>query len=685
MYRALLAVHFSLICSLVAADAPRVVVVAEETIYEYTNADNGSSPLWAFGATSIVRRGDDVYFCATEFLPEATPLSNVRWALMQRHPDGWQVVQRDEVDRTRENSPIGITRDGRIFMSVNPTLTPDERSGPSEPRVLILPPDDPSGAYETFIPRWEGEITFSNHSYRGFAIDAEHGEALILHQDGHYAQHWAFLSRDREWVTGSLVFPDPPEYKREELRYLYPCVALKDRAAYVLARSGATEPVDAWFEHKKQFGGKNVSRRKLGYAWTPDITRQPLCDWIELVNVFETGGEVWSNDLYVAPDGDVHILWFELSVQPELRDKFFPDAPIRRYLKHGIVREGELVTVDTLVEGGEGFDGRPHWGRFHIAEDGRMYLLYNWWVAPSAENAGNHTMLAEILSDGSLSEAAEIPLAMPLGTHFMLASPRGGTQPSEIIDAVDAPWAPRAPVRYVSLALSDTAPQVRIEGDTTLMPGEGRTVNLRAVVDDPQGDVETIVWRLPDGETREGAELVWEAPEDVAWVQATATDAAGNAGVATAVVTVAPGVVADAAAPILLQAEDVVAQEGGRASVVNVIGNDGRSLRNWRSDGHWLQWQFTMPEEGDYAVYARYAAQYPATNDSTLSFDGTETVAENIDWPVTGQAGEYWSDWRWIELAAPVRVSAGEHSLRLSSPGGNPHLDAVAIVPIAQE
>jgi hypothetical protein len=120
MYRALLAVSLSLICSLVAADAPRVVVLTEETIYEYTNADNGSSPLWAFGATSLVRRGDDVYFCATEFLPEATPLSNVRWALMQRHPDGWQVVQRDEVDRTRENSPIGITRDGRIFMSVNP-------------------------------------------------------------------------------------------------------------------------------------------------------------------------------------------------------------------------------------------------------------------------------------------------------------------------------------------------------------------------------------------------------------------------------------------------------------------------------------------------------------------------------------------------------------------------------------
>lgn len=670
-----------LACSAAHPDAPRAVVQAEETIYVYTNANNGASPLWTFASDTLVRHGDDVYFCATEFLPEATPLNCVRWALMQRTTDGWTVVRRDERDLTRENSPIGITGDGRIILSANPTLAPEERYGPSEPRVLVFPPGDPSGEYETFIPRWESEPSFSNHSYRGFGVDAVTGEALITHQEGHYAQHWAFLTRDRDWLTGSLVFPDPPEYTREELRYLYPCVALKDRAAWVFARSGATEPIDEWYEHKKQFGGKNVSRRRLALAWTPDITAQPLSEWRDLVNVMETGGEVWNCDLYVAPDGDVHVLWFEISVQPELRDRFFPDTPIRRYLKHGIVRDGELVSTSTLVEGD--VPARPHWGRFHIGEDGRMYLLYTWWVAPSAEDAGNHTMLAEILPDGSLSEAVELPLACPLGARFMVASTRGGTPPSSVIDAVDSTWAPEAPVRYVSIAISDTAPRVRIEGETTLMPGEGRTVRLRAVVDDPQDDLVAVRWRLPGRDARDGAELTWSPPEDLVSVQAIATDAEGNEGLATAFVNMPPPGLADAADPILLEAEDFADRSGGGVGEVNIRGNHGRSLRGWRA-GHWLEWRFTIAAAGEYSVYARYAAQPPDVSIS-LAVDGEPPAAgfEALTLPATGLAGEYHSDWRWAPLGEPLRLTAGEHTLRLTMVSGNPHVDALAVASAA--
>jgi hypothetical protein len=322
------------------------VVEVEETIYTYTNAGNGSSPLWGYGCNAIVRRGDDVFFNATRIIPDAQPLNNVRWELMRRTDEGWQSVQRDEVDRTRENSPIGIMRDGRIFMSVNPTLAPGERYGPAEPRVLIFPGDDPSGQYETSVPHWDPAPEFREHSYRGFCVDPDSGECLILQQEDHIAQHWAFRDRDGEWLTGSLIFPDPPEYQREELRYLYPSLALRDREAWVFARSGATECIDEWYEYKKQFGGKNVSRRRLGFAWTPDIAEQPLTDWIELVNVMATGGEVWSCDLYIDAAGDAHILWYEISVQPALRSEFFPDTPIVRYLKHGIVREGKLEPAE---------------------------------------------------------------------------------------------------------------------------------------------------------------------------------------------------------------------------------------------------------------------------------------------------------------------------------------------------
>ncbi len=660
------------------ADAPRAVVQAEETICTYTNADNGASPLWTFASDTLVRRGEDVYFNATELVPGAETLNRVRWALMKRGPDGWTVVRREKRDLTRENSPIGITRDGRIMMSVNPTLDPDERYAPSEPRVLVFPPGNPAGEYETFIPHWESKPRFSHHSYRGFGVDAQTGECLITHQEGHHAQHWAFLTRGREWLTGSLVFPDPPVYQREELRYLYPCVAVKDRAAYVFARSGAREPIDEWYEYKEQFGGKNVSRRRLALAWTPDITEQPLSEWIELVNVMETGGEVWNCDLYLAPDGDVHILWYEISVQPALRDPFFPDTPIRRFLKHGIVRDGELVSVNTLVEGD--VPARPHWGRFHIGENGRMYLLYTWWVAPSAENPGNHTMLAEILPDGSLSEAVEIPLACPLGAKFMVASTRGGTQPSNVIDAVDTTWAREAPVRYVSIALSDSAPAVRIEGRTTLMPGEGRTLHLRAVAEDPQDDVVGVRWLLPGEKHREGEELTWTPSENTTSIQAVATDGEGNEGLATTFISVPPPLLADAAAPIVLEAESFSDQGGGGVSEVNIRGNHGRSLRHW-GDGKWLQWQFTAPVGADCAIYARYAAQAPGMP-VALQVDGNSPgeAFEQIACPPTGLAGEYRSDWRWMPLGESVHLSAGTHTLRLTSLGGRPHLDTIAIV-----
>ncbi len=664
----------------------RPVVEVEETIYTYTNAQNGSSPLWAYGCNAMVRRGDDLFFNATRLIPDAQPLNNVRWELMQRTGDGWQTVQSDEADRTRENSPIGITRDGRIFMSVNPTLVPDERSGVAEPRVLIFPADDPAGEYETSIPRWDPTPEFREHSYRGFCVDPESGECLILQQEAHIAQHWAFRDRDGEWLTGSLVFPDPPEYQREELRYLYPSLALRDREAWVFARSGATECIDEWYEYKKQFGGKNVSRRRLGFAWTPDITTQPLTDWIELVNVMATGGEVWSCDLYIDPDGDAHILWYEISVQPALRSQFFPDTPIVRYLKHGVVREGKLVSVDTVVVGGEGYgEGRPHWGRFHVTADGRLLVIYDWWVSPASEDAGDHLMMLEILPDGSTSEPVETPMLWAFSTRFATANTRGGTLPSDTIDMVYAPWATRSPVRYLRVRLSADAPVVRIEGQTTLLPGEGRTLNLRAVVDDPQDDLAGITWRLPGGATTEGPELIWTCDDlDSFEVQAVATDEAGNSSVATVIASLPPAAIADAQGPVIVQAEDFDDQGEGTTAPVNIRGNVARCLRGWRTAGHWLAWSFDAPIEADYAVYARYAAADPAPRRSML-VDGISPGAafEDIACPATGMAGENWTDWAWAPLGPVVRLTAGEHTIRLTAIEGNPEFDMLALVPVA--
>ncbi len=301
-------------------------------------------------------------------------------------------------------------------------------------------------------------------------------------------------------------------------------------------------------------------------------------------------------------------------------------------------------------------------------------------------------MMLEVRPDGSTSEPVEIPMLRSFSSRFATANTRGGTLPSDTIDMVCAPWAARAPVRYVRVSLNPAAPVVRIEGQTALLPGEGRTLNLAAIAEDPEDDVAAITWRLPGGETAQGPALTWTCEDlDSFEVQVTATDAAGNSSVATVMASLPPTEIADAEQPILVQAEDLDAQGGGTASVVNIRRNVGRCLRGWRTEGHWLQWRFEAPVAADYRVYARYAAADPAyahfaTDNPRLRrsmlIDGASPGAafEDITCPPTGLAGENWSDWAWAPLGPSVALTAGEHTLRLTAIEGNPEFDMLALV-----
>src|SRR5262245_23405482 len=98
------------------------VVEVEEDVYTYTNADNGAGPMWCSGSTCLVRVGDRLFASALETVPDAPPLNNCRWMLFLRGTNGWTRVRVDTDGRTREPSPIAGFPDGRVFLSVNPTL-----------------------------------------------------------------------------------------------------------------------------------------------------------------------------------------------------------------------------------------------------------------------------------------------------------------------------------------------------------------------------------------------------------------------------------------------------------------------------------------------------------------------------------------------------------------------------------
>ena len=77
--------------------------------------------MWCSGSTTLVRAGDRLFASGLETVPDAKPRNNCRWILFTRESYGWTRMRVDADGRTREPSPLAAFRDGRVFVSVNPT------------------------------------------------------------------------------------------------------------------------------------------------------------------------------------------------------------------------------------------------------------------------------------------------------------------------------------------------------------------------------------------------------------------------------------------------------------------------------------------------------------------------------------------------------------------------------------
>ncbi len=426
------------------------VVEIEEDVYHHEPANNGAGPLWCKGSTCIVRIGDRVFASGLETLPDLKPLNNVRWLLFERTDAGWVLRQRDEKDRMREPCPLAGFWDGRLFLSVNPTLAPpDAYNGPARPKVLQLAAADATAPYRALLPPWEDKPSFTEHSYRAFAADGRRGELLLLNILLHEAQYWSFRDRNGRWAArGKLVFPMGADYETPEpIRLCYPVVALADRAAYVLGISDIIEPVKAWREYKRELTGQewDYDFRRLFFTWTPDILHTPFAPWVEIASRERTGGHVDNLDIWVAPDGAAHMLWSEQSLDARLREKFFPGERLTYSLERCVVRGGKVVARETLVKAGEGESSEiPGKGRLHATPDGRLFVFYYCSGTDASGKPISENRLMEILPAGGgqkpaggHSEPVKVPLAHPF-TDFFTATERGGSPPSTTLDIFGA-------------------------------------------------------------------------------------------------------------------------------------------------------------------------------------------------------------------------------------------------------
>lgn len=433
-------------------DSPRVTVQAESDVYSYVPADNGAGPMWCSGSTCLVRTRDRLFASGIETLPQVKPYNNVRWMLFELLQGGWKLQHRDEKDRTREPCPMVCFHDGRVLLSVNPTLAgPDDHGGPAEPAILQFSADDMPAGYETIAPGWQGTPPFTEHSYRSFAADGQRGEMILLQNTGYTHAEWAFCDGQGDWsAQGQLVWPWGAEYDTPQpIRVCYPNVSLNRHSVHFCGVSDIVEPYAKWRQFKRELTGRewDYDFRRLFYTWSDDITTGVFHDWVEIASRDETCGWIFPGDLWVAPDGAAHILWVERAIDERLRPTFFPDARQKHSLNYAIVSEGKVVHTQALCELEEGQTGpSPNKGRFHSTPDGRLYVVY---IAAGAGGTLNYVV--EIGSDRTVGPATQIPLQAPFRSFFT-ATVRGGSPESDAVEMLGEAGPPHT-IRYARVRL----------------------------------------------------------------------------------------------------------------------------------------------------------------------------------------------------------------------------------------
>ncbi|MCK5804990.1 MAG: hypothetical protein KAI66_19290, partial [Lentisphaeria bacterium] len=456
------------------ASAPRtgtfppfeVRVEIEETAFPYPAykvTNNGSGMFWGSGSAHLVRIGGKLFASAFEHVPGCAPLNNARWALYERTSDGWRLCQRDEKDRTREPSPLAVSHDGQLIMSVNPTLVPwvdappdvsgtkmakrggdvshKWRGGPARPELLKFDPARPAQPPVHLLPEWEGEPKFTEHSYRTFTADGENGEFLLLQNIGVGLSEWVLWTKDHTWKTGRFFFvkrtvdPAYTPYHGKYARVNYPNVMLRNREVHFVGHSAYNiwnriDPKKAETWGRANWGGRF---REIHYAWTPDITTTPLTEWTTVDDTMDDGGTLNLGDSWLAPDGRVHVVWTKNPIHPRLRDKHFPDIKRDRQLWYGVLRKGQLLEKRVLASGGDTTgslwpEGKP---RFHITPKHELYILYSVrGVSKETQNlTGSYAI--RIAADGTASPPIRIPLEQPFTGTFFTTTPRGGNRLSE--------------------------------------------------------------------------------------------------------------------------------------------------------------------------------------------------------------------------------------------------------------
>jgi len=355
---------------------------------------------------------------------DVPPLCNTRPRLYRkRGTEGWQLVWAPPAFREREPCPLVTLGQGRLFLSVNTSvMPPGTYYGKCKPALLEFSRNTLSTPKE-HTPPFPQTATFTDHSYRGIAADSQRDEILLLHIDAQTSEyHYALRKHDGSW--------DPPGVLAFPIRACYPQVVLLNRVAHVLAIGDIVEPVEEWRRYKREKTQREWDYvfRRLFYTWTPHVPTEPFRPPLEIDNVDATGGHITNLDLWLDKQGVAHLLYLRQQTTPLLRERYFPNLPLRTSMEYCTVKDGRLVRKQTLMEGGEGLNTpHPRYGRFHSPDGTRLLVVF---AATEPDGTWFNAVMPLLPQRG---EPTRIPLREPL-TVFFTACERGGTKPSLLID-----------------------------------------------------------------------------------------------------------------------------------------------------------------------------------------------------------------------------------------------------------
>ncbi len=140
---------------------------------------------------------------------------------------------------------------------------------------------------------------------------------------------------------------------------------------------------------------------------------------------------------------------------------------------------------------------------------------------------------------------------------------------------------------------------------------------------------------------------------------------------------------------IVVQAEDFDREEGGEVQIRSDRQTTwGDMITYWHHDiGHWLEWDFEVPADGDYRVIFRYGTSSENTRrEFRINGEVPHEAAAEIAFPPTGGFGGHPQDWEYLalededgnEIALPL--SAGEHTIRMTNLEDGLGLDFIVLV-----